>query len=253
MYVYPSIRVYLSLSASVVLFITALSLFFSRKKIENRRPGQLRDIHLYRFFVENSLDEEILSERQWKDLERYSDLTQIDPKDVTYTAAGDITSPATWGKSTPCRRVPKQFADFYDATSLVSKNKTGLLRVNPKRPKGVAKKKKVGAAKKINKRRASTGSSKRKKKKKKEEALAKSETDDSDDDSDFEPAVKRSRGKANATPGKSRLRGTPGKKKQRTESSSRSSSAAAATGSRRSSRARKEVKYVFSSGDEEDF
>ena len=40
------------------------------------------------------------------------------------------------------------------------------------------------------------------------------------------PAVKRSRGKPNATPGKSRLRGTPGKKKRRTDSSSSSSSAA---------------------------
>jgi hypothetical protein len=228
----------------------------------NRRPGQLRDIHLYRFFVENSLDEEILSERQWKDLERYADLTQIDAKDVTYSAAGDMSSPVTWGKSTPCGRVPKQFADFYEAASLVAKNKVGALRVNPKRPKGNAKKKTSGAGKQANKRRsgASKGRGKKKKTKKtKENAVVESDSDDDDEDSDFEdfkPAVKRGRGNPSATPGKSRLRGTPGNKKRRTSSSSRSSSssAGAATGSRRSSRARKEVKYVFSSGDdEEDF
>merc|ERR1711871_1550968 len=149
-----------------------------------RRPGQLRDIHLYRFYVENSLDEDILSERQWKNLERYSNLTQIDAKNVIYEAAGDLPLTATWGKSTPCGRVPKEFADFFDASCLVAKNKKGLLRINTSRPRAAAKSKRPG-------KRLAVGNSERMKKRSKKAVSKKTTKRDDKDDDDFEPSAKR--------------------------------------------------------------
>ena len=96
-----------------------------------RRPGQERDIHLYRFYIEHSLDHDILMERQWNDLDRYSELTQIHASDVVTMNAGSLSRPKGWGADTAGGIVPRKFAEFYVCSSL-GKNQTPM--ENPRKP-----------------------------------------------------------------------------------------------------------------------
>lgn len=200
-----------------------------------RRPGQERDIHLYRFYVEHSLDHDILNSRKWANLDNYSSLTQIHSNDIVYEHASEYTKPTNWIKNTTIGGiVPKQFSEFFTLDSL-GKNK--IPQESKKKPKTNNK---IIKAKKNKRSLIYTGSKKKEKKrvikkmkKKTKNITITMESDDENSDDDFVEEVKN--------------------KRKRSKGSKKQLKRSRVAGSRRSSRSRKEVNYAEFEGYESDY
>jgi hypothetical protein len=117
--------------------------------------------------------------RQWKDLERYSKLTQIHAADIKHTHAGEYVKPLHWSRSTTKGgKVPVQFSEFYTPESLGTDQ---MPVANTKKPKRNTKKTNKTTRKK---RSISGGGGGGKKKNRKKTVVVVEEDDDDDDDDD---------------------------------------------------------------------
>ena len=133
------------------------------------------------FFIVFSLSFLFSFARQWKDLERYSKLTQIHAADIKHTHAGEYVKPLHWSRSTTKGgKVPVQFSEFYTPESLGTDQ---MPVANTKKPKRNTKKTNKTTRKKRSI--SGGGGGGKKKNRKKTVVVAEEEEDDDDDDDDF--------------------------------------------------------------------